>query len=501
MANSLKLMWGNYEQLPTSAELGAIYVTKDEGSIYLGTTSGQAPVRLQGTVQYFATLTDWQAAIKPPYSEDVIYYIANQNALVRWDATKKSEGKPNGSFVVLNVTAEEFSAVSTTVGSLNTQVTTMSTELTELTKEGGTIDAIQAEIDALSKFLGMSGEGEEGSASSLLDKITALENWSDEVKPTIAEIAGIKTNLGEKANQSDFQTLKNNYEAHVEQYVEDVTGFTESLDGIGEALDGVNERLGGIDNSIKDINTQIGAHSTALSVIQADCVKKQQLTDAKAELNTAITNAETAAKAYTDAEATKLTNAIAATNATVGGIQTAVTQINGKFADYKTIADAKKDHEALEAEIAAQIQAANCLEYVGKVEKDTDITNITSAKKGATYIVAATVSGFTQNNLKNVTLYAGDLLIASGTEGNDGTIPAANIDWIHVQSGYVENHLPALSVASNAIELKALGGTGSSLGGATFTTDESSNIVISTTNNNINFALEWIEFGSSTVVE
>lgn len=501
MANSLKLMWGNYEQLPKSAELGAIYVTKDEGSIYLGTTSGKAPVRLQGTVQYFATLTDWQAAIKPPYSEDVIYYIANQNALVRWDSTKTSTEKPNGSFVVLNVTAEEFGALSTTVGTLNTTVTTMSTNLDNLIKTGGTIDTIEAEIDALSKFLGMSGEGEEGSAASLLDKIAALEGWRDEVKPSIAEIAGIKTDLGEKANQSDLKTLKDNYDEHILQYTEDVTGFTESLEGVTEALGGINDRLGGIDETIAGINTRVGENATTLGTIAQDYVKNQQLVDAKTELGNSITNAEKAAKAYTDTETGKLTSAIATTNATVGGIQTAITQINGKFKDYKTVEDAKKDHEALQAEIVTKIQAANCLEYVGEIDDASDITKITSAKNGATYIVTATVGNVSKNNLSNVTLYAGDLLIVSGAEGTDGTVPADDIEWIHVQSGYVENHLPTLSVASNKIELKALGGTGSSLGSTTFTTDESSNIAISTSGNNINFSLEWIEFGSSTAAE
>jgi hypothetical protein len=48
MAN-LKLKWGNFSKLPTSIaqdDIGSLFVTKDEGSLYLGITAGEAPKRI-----------------------------------------------------------------------------------------------------------------------------------------------------------------------------------------------------------------------------------------------------------------------------------------------------------------------------------------------------------------------------------------------------------------------------------------------------------------------
>jgi hypothetical protein len=55
-----------------------------------------------------------------------------------------------------------------------------------------------------------------------------------------------------------------------------------------------------------------------------------------------------------------------------------------------------------------------------------------------------------QSTTSKTDLYAGDLLVATAKgkegedgnitfpeEGDDGTLPIANITWIHIQSGYV----------------------------------------------------------------
>jgi hypothetical protein len=96
MAETLKLKWGSYQNLPaaiSNSDIGTIFVTKDEGSLYLGTASGQAPMRIQGTVQYHSNLTSFAEGVKPPYSPEVIYYIASESALVRWDNTKYVDGQ------------------------------------------------------------------------------------------------------------------------------------------------------------------------------------------------------------------------------------------------------------------------------------------------------------------------------------------------------------------------------------------------------------------------
>ena len=64
---------------------GAFYVTEDEGCLYLGQEDGKLK-RIQGSVLFFETLTRFEDKVvkAPPYSTDVIYFIASENALVRW---------------------------------------------------------------------------------------------------------------------------------------------------------------------------------------------------------------------------------------------------------------------------------------------------------------------------------------------------------------------------------------------------------------------------------
>jgi hypothetical protein len=86
MANLL-FKWGNHASLPASVsanDVGTLFFTKDEGGLYVGTESGKAPRRIQGVVQYYADLTEFKSNAVPPYSKDIIYYIASENALVKW---------------------------------------------------------------------------------------------------------------------------------------------------------------------------------------------------------------------------------------------------------------------------------------------------------------------------------------------------------------------------------------------------------------------------------
>ena len=94
---------------------GALYLTEDEGGLYVGLNGGGVK-RIQGSVLFFNTLAEFTAEIAPPYSTDVIYFIAENNALVRWtgETTKWKQ---------LNATASE---VTSSLNSLQTQIDSVS---------------------------------------------------------------------------------------------------------------------------------------------------------------------------------------------------------------------------------------------------------------------------------------------------------------------------------------------------------------------------------------
>lgn len=95
MSNKLLFKKGSYADLKANvitnnkATEGAFYVTEDEGCLYLGQTGGTLK-RIQGSVLFFDTLTRFENEVvkAPPYSTDVIYFVAAENALVRYTGSE-----------------------------------------------------------------------------------------------------------------------------------------------------------------------------------------------------------------------------------------------------------------------------------------------------------------------------------------------------------------------------------------------------------------------------
>lgn len=112
---------------------GALYLTEDEGGLYLGT--GTAPKRISGSVLFFASLDEFEQGVKPPYSTDVIYFLADRDALVRWNGTR---------WIVLNQTAESVTAaideINNSIKAINTTLNTVkNTANGALQTSGGTM--------------------------------------------------------------------------------------------------------------------------------------------------------------------------------------------------------------------------------------------------------------------------------------------------------------------------------------------------------------------------
>lgn len=107
MAN-LNFRWGKYSDFQSQvvtgnkAKEGTIYVATHENnrgaSLFIGVDGGKTE-RIQGSVLFFSDLEEFQNKTTPPYSEDVIYFLAANNALVRWTGEE---------WVQLNVTADIF---------------------------------------------------------------------------------------------------------------------------------------------------------------------------------------------------------------------------------------------------------------------------------------------------------------------------------------------------------------------------------------------------------
>jgi hypothetical protein len=93
---------------PKAAVEGALYLTENDGGLYIG-KSDKTVQRIQGSVVFWPDLVTFSENVNPPYATDVIYFLAKENSLIRWDDTNKK-------WIVLNQTAEE---VTSAINALN----------------------------------------------------------------------------------------------------------------------------------------------------------------------------------------------------------------------------------------------------------------------------------------------------------------------------------------------------------------------------------------------
>ena len=542
MAN-LNFKWGLHRNLPTSlteAQIGSLFFTKDEGSLYLGVEASKKPQRIQGVVQYYEDLTQFKSNVLPPYSEDIIYYIASESALVKWSGKKVTEDgttKTSGEFTVLNVTASEFTDAvnnlnisiagnATNIGVNASNITGLRTDLGTNDKTDTTaflrIKALEEAVDALEELTGTGGAG-----NSLTERIKALEDWKAETAITVsglvtdvanhnttieshttkitnletwkgttntkletiegdisdlkdadssfetrikanednisahateignlqASLAGINTEVAKKADSSTVSALSERVDDHKDR-LDGIDGEIDGIDGkianietaIGPQGDiqkniaqnatdiaGAKDRIGVNENAIQSINNTLTNHEGRITQTESDIVEIGNVNNAQGE---AITNLQSRV-GTAEGNITQLQSDVAKNVQDIGNVAQDLAD------NYYTKTEADNKHTDLEntlrGELTSHINAANALVYVGGITTATEWNTIKTkdASIGHTYVVAA--SGLNLNiNGVDTTCYAGDLLIATGTEA-DNVIPAANIEWVHVKAGYNES--------------------------------------------------------------
>ena len=254
---------------------GALYLTENEGGLYLGKSDGTVQ-RIQGTLQQFDTLTSFAEGVQPPYSHEVVYFIAEQNAFVRWD---ENENK----WIHLNTTAEVAkalekkindnaaaiveanTAIATNATNIATNLASINTLNTEVAKkEDKTVVAALAtrvgtnetNIEALQKQIG----------SVNADGYAEL---AAQVATNVSDISGLKTTVATKAAQSDLEAL------------------TGRVDGHDTAIEGINTTLAtkatitaleGVASDLSETKATVVNHGNRISTLETNIVKKADQT-------------------------------------------------------------------------------------------------------------------------------------------------------------------------------------------------------------------------------
>ena len=140
MADMIKFFKGALASLPTTGVNGAIYITEDEGGIYLGTGSGMK--RLGDFIQVDAVAnlpTDGA-------NTSALYYCVSENVLAKWDGAKWTQ-------INKQRTAEE---VKTLIGLADYETKTDAAQkLVDAKAYTDTeVAKVQGEVDALETYVG-----------------------------------------------------------------------------------------------------------------------------------------------------------------------------------------------------------------------------------------------------------------------------------------------------------------------------------------------------------
>lgn len=274
MANLL-FKKGSYNDFKTKvlggkAVAGTLYLTEDEGSLYLGKSDGSV-TRIQGTVHQYATLKDFGASVTPPYSTDVVYFIADKNALVRWDGSN---------WIQLNTSKATFDAK---VGELNTAIGGVASDLGEavarIGANEGAIKTLNTEVTKKADKTTVNGidgrlQTVEGTVATHVQTIKTLATKSEvqAVASDLGEVSTKVTNLesnkvdkvsGKGLSTNDFtnaykEKLDNIAPKATETYV-DSTLNTNADDNHAISNATATVKFNEIDEDIRELNTDIEA--------------------------------------------------------------------------------------------------------------------------------------------------------------------------------------------------------------------------------------------------
>lgn len=457
MANLIfkKGTYADFKAKVTTAQEGAFYLTEDEGGLYVGLADGSTK-RIQGSVLIY---DDIDAIVKaaglPPYDPNVIYFSAKDNALFRYDAVQMD-------WIQLNQTAE---SVTSALTALQNSINNVQTSLNNYKTSNDAAIAKKADQTALDAEITRAKAAEAANASAAAAAQTAADEAQETADTAVTNAAANATKIN--GLTSDLATVKATAESKTTMAEVEAKGYAT----VAQVNSAKSEVIGSSsDSSAKNTiygakaaaaaaqSAAEGAQSTANSAQSAAATNAEAISDevsrakaAEATLNTAV-SAKVDQAAYNTKisalESSIADNASAASSATTianaalartGGTMSGEIKMgNNKISGLATpTADADAANKKYVDDVMA---AADAMVFQGVLGTGTGMTPAlptSGVQKGWTYKVG------TAGTYGSIAGKVGDLIINTG---EDNATPV----WVHVTSGYEDDYLQKLSIASNS---------------------------------------------------
>lgn len=326
MADMLKFFKGAVASLPATGVNGAIYITEDEGGIYLGTGTGMK--RLGDFVQVASV-----SALPAKAHESCLYYCVDENILAKWDGSEWKQ-------INKQPTAEEMK----TLLGLGTMAYKSEVAEADLTAE------LKAKVNA-------AAEGNHSHANKdLLDTYTQTE----------ADLADAVAKKHEHANKTELDKVVSGDVAKWNAVVADHLTATDKA---------------ALEDSIGDVNTALGEEVTrakAAEKANSDAIaaiKDGATIDSFADVESALAGKQAAGDYATKAEAQAMADgkdaAIAEAKKAGTDAAAAAVQVASDLSAYQTTADGKFETKS---DASAKLTEAKDYTYteVAKVQGEVD---------------------------------------------------------------------------------------------------------------------------------
>lgn len=278
MSNNLLFKKGTYEGLKalqdkSGIENGTIYFTADEGGLYIGSDKKNKAVRIQGTVLYYDTLEQFFDETKPPYSSDVLYFIAKAtgseskteyiNALLHWNPTGGEKGE--GGFEIINTTAKDFQNLTGRVDANATSITNLQNTFNSTVADLQSKDAaIEADIEEIRNNFN-------GNVTDVNSELAALKA-KDAAHDTAIE--GINSDIDDL--QEDVATLQDTKADKTEtnNKIKNLTDEVSRINGVvvqhGNTIDGHTTSITNLQNADAQIWEELSKKATIATVTALD---------------------------------------------------------------------------------------------------------------------------------------------------------------------------------------------------------------------------------------
>ena len=407
MAN-LMFKMGNHAGLANAPiKAGTVYITKDERCMHVD-IDDSTRIRIQGSVLVYDNFKSFTDNVKPPFSPDVIYLIADENALVRFDL-KANNGA--GKWVRLNKTAETMEAE---IAALQASINSNAGKIADLEAADividGRLDAVEAQAEA-------------NKVQAEANRVQAATNKTD-IASNLEKINGLTTRMG---------TAEGNITAHA--------GRLDDVEGVSSQnktdIAGLTTRMGTAEGKISANETNIGTNATNIAAVdsKADGIRSD-LTVAQGKITANEGNID-GLQTLTGTHSTDISNlkgrmtqaesGIEAAKGRLDGHDTAISGINTTLGQHDTRITAAQTKANDNAGAISDLQATDTTHGAAIEKNKTDIAaNLASITDHETRVsTVENLVGKTANaglRKEVADLKAADVTINGKITANEGAI-------------------------------------------------------------------------------